>query len=112
MVFEGGVGGIVGAFDGQRRYGDVAVDGGVAVDVEIVVVAVYAMPDLTPSAVAEVDKVVREVRTALFCEQYALWIFGNIDVEDIAACKNVVFAHKIVYIVKPLFRIVKTLNVG
>ena len=108
LRFEGGVGGVVGAFDGQGRYGDVAVDGGVAVNVVIVLVAVYTVSHLSPSAVAEVDKVVRKVRSALTGEQYILCIFGDIDVEDIAVRKNIVFDDEVVNAVKPLFRIVKT----
>lgn len=87
LRFEGGVDGVVGAFDGQGRYGYVAVDGGVAVNVVIVLVAVYAVSHLSPSAVAEVDKVVRKVRSALTGEQYILCIFGDVDVEDIAVRK-------------------------
>ena len=112
LRFEGGVGGVVGAFDGQGSYGDVAVDGGVAVNLVIVLVAVYAVSHLSPRAVAEVDKVVGEVRSALTGEQYILCIFGNIDVEYVAVRKYVISCGKIVNAVKPLFRIGEVCHVS
>ena len=112
LRFEGGVGGVVGAFDGQGSYGDIAVDGGVAVNLVIVVIAVDAMSHLSPRAVAEVDKVVGEVGAALTGDQYILGIFGNIDVEDIAVRKNVVFGGEIADSVKPLLGIIKVCHVS
>ena len=68
-IFEGGVGGVVGAGDGEGRYADVAVNRGVAVNRQIVIVLVDATSLLSPRSVAQIDKIVGEVRAALPCEQ-------------------------------------------
>ena len=90
-IFEGGVDGVVGAGDGEGRYADVAVNRGVAVNRQIVIVLVDAMSLLSPRSVAQIDEIVGEVRAALPCEQNGFCVFGDIYVEYVSVCKKIVF---------------------
>lgn len=111
-VFKRIVGVIIRALDGEGSYADVAVYRCVAVNCQIVIVLMDAMPFLSPSAVAQIDEIVGEVCSALLCEQYRFCVFWNVDVVYVAVGKEVVSLHEIVNSVKPSFRVVETLYVS
>ena len=111
-VFERIVGVIIRALDCEGSNADVAVYRGVAVNRQIVIVLMDAMPFLSPCSVAKIEEIVGEVCTALLCEQYRFCVLRDVDVVYVAIGKEVVSLYEIVNSVKPGLRVVETLYVS
>ena len=111
-VFECIVGVIIRALDCEGSHADIAVYRCVAVNRQIVIVLMDAMPFLSPCSVAKIEEIVGEVCTALLCEQYRFCVFGNVDVVYVAIGKEVVSLYEILNSVKPCLRVVETLYVS
>jgi len=111
-VFECIVGVIIRALDCEGSHADVAVYRCVAVNRQIVIVLMDAMPFLSPCAVAKIEEIVGEVCAALLCEQYRFCVLRDVDVVYVAIGKEVVSLYEIVNSVKPCLRVVETLYVS
>lgn len=111
-VFKRIVGVIIRALDCEGSHADIAVYRCVAVNRQIVIVLMDAMPFLSPCSVAKIEEIVGEVCAALLCEQYRFCVLRDVDVVYVAIGKEVVSLYEIVNSVKPGSRVVETLYVS